>query len=666
MLRYSFNFKKHLLIIAGMVFLLSAVFWSAAGFNMQAHASEYYDYTTDKYKVDMVVHENNTMDVTETIDVNFEVAKHGIYRYIPISGEVYYKHGGTEDTLSAEMKITDISVEGYDYETFDEEGNKVIQIGSPDVTVTGHQRYKISYKCALYDDGKDDFDIFYFNVIPNKWETPIKNPSIHIEMPKTFDDKDLSVYVGYYGWSDSTVLKGNRDAVKLDGNGVGKNFSGKGVFSRNGNKIDININGEMNQGSGITVQSFLSNGYFVGAKSNDWLQWVIIAVSVLTVLAAFIMWLKKGRDEKVFETVEFYPPEGVGSAEIGYIVDGSADKEDVVSLIIYFADKGYLEIEEIKTKRNKTDYVLHKLKDLPQDAKLFEKKFFYGLFSYRESLVISELGTEFYPVYKATLNSLSDYFVKTKKRNIFEKTSSMLHIVSCVMAAIPLSVGIWLGTYYCHDSHYNFFIPFLALPLVIVLFIFANTFDHRNNMKRGRWVALMIVLGLLTLLIIVLSGVCIGAQVNAFTAIVVAVSVAIVTLLMLIMEKRTEYGTEMLGKILGFKNFLKVSEVDRLKLLVDENPKYFYNILPYAYVLGLADKVAKKFENIAMEPPAWYRGYYGDSVFNTWLFCSVFNDCTRALSDNIAIQPKESGGGSFGSGGGFSGGGFGGGGGGSW
>lgn len=47
-----------------------------------------YDYTIDHYMVDIVVHENSTLDITKTITANFNVAKHGIFRTIPLKNKV--------------------------------------------------------------------------------------------------------------------------------------------------------------------------------------------------------------------------------------------------------------------------------------------------------------------------------------------------------------------------------------------------------------------------------------------------------------------------------------------------------------------------------------------------------------------------------------------------
>ena len=107
------------------------------------------------------------------------------------------------------------------------------------------------------------------------------------------------------------------------------------------------------------------------------------------------------------------------------------------------------------------------------------------------------------------------------------------------------------------------------------------------------------------------------------------------------LSKRTPYGTEILGRILGFRNFLITAEKDKLEALVEENPEYFYDILPYTYVLNVSSKWMKKFESLTMSAPNWY------------------SSMSTAMT-SMTSTPSSS------SGGGFSGGGSGGGGGGSW
>ena len=41
------------------------------------------------------------------------------------------------------------------------------------------------------------------------------------------------------------------------------------------------------------------------------------------------------------------------------------------------------------------------------------------------------------------------------------------------------------------------------------------------------------------------------------------------------------------GRVLGFRKTLIITEESRLKMLLKDNPSYFYDVLPYAYVFGI-------------------------------------------------------------------------------
>jgi hypothetical protein len=86
-------------------------------------------------------------------------------------------------------------------------------------------------------------------------------------------------------------------------------------------------------------------------------------------------------------------------------------------------------------------------------------------------------------------------------------------------------------------------------------------------------------------------------------------------LLMLLMlplfKKRTDYGLSVLGRVLGLKNFIEKVEKRKLEMMVEDDPQYFYSVLPYAYVMGVSDKWAKQFENIAVEPPSGITAAHG-------------------------------------------------------
>lgn len=73
-------------------------------------------------------------------------------------------------------------------------------------------------------------------------------------------------------------------------------------------------------------------------------------------------------------------------------------------------------------------------------------------------------------------------------------------------------------------------------------------------------------------------------------------AIFITGLFTIIMEKKTDYGEIIHAKVLGFKNYLNIAQKDELDTMVEKNSNYFYDILPYAYVLGVSDKWIKNFE----------------------------------------------------------------------
>ena len=107
--------------------------------------------------------------------------------------------------------------------------------------------------------------------------------------------------------------------------------------------------------------------------------------------------------------------------------------------------------------------------------------------------------------------------------------------------------------------------------------------------------------------------------------------------------------------------------MERLELLVEEDPDYFYDVLPYAYVFGLTDTWAKKFETIALEPPQWWEGNGMMHPYMMRYFIHNMQHSADQFGTQVykAIEPSK---GTYTSsgGGGYSGGGFGGGGGSSW
>jgi len=65
--------------------------------------------------------------------------------------------------------------------------------------------------------------------------------------------------------------------------------------------------------------------------------------------------------------------------------------------------------------------------------------------------------------------------------------------------------------------------------------------------------------------------------------------------------------------------FLVAAEKQRFEMLLGENPDYYYDILPYAQVLGVSKIWQSKFDRLLYSPSSWF---FGDGV-NTATYNSI-------------------------------------------
>ena len=614
-------------IIGVILFILSFILISFLPNNSYAVT----DYVIDSYDINVKVNENNTFDITETITANFYTRKHGIIRTIPLKNTIERLDGSTSTNR---VKITNLQVNN-DYSKSNSNGNLAIKIGNQDTYVTGLQKYVIKYTYDIGVDPVKDADEFYYNLIGTEWDTRISNVSFSITMPKEFDASSLGFSSGRYGYTDS-------DSVS---------------YSVNGNTISGIYTDTLPAGNGLTVRLTLPDNYFVGARNNNTDYYIIIGISLVIVFIAFILWLLFGKDKPVIETVEFYPPEGYNSAELAFLYKGETDDKAIVSLLIYLASKGYLSIKETENKAlfaSTKDFTIYKLKEYDGTNEI-EKLFFDGLFRTRSSVTSSDLTNRFY----ITVNRIKKLLNKKEnKTKIFDKKSLQLRGFIIPMMLI-IFILITVKPFYDAGmlSELPVALIFPGVGFSLMLSILTSSSPKSAKIFIIFWGLLFGGIPLFMILPIIFS-----TPVSAITYFIGILCIIVLYVFRKIILKRTPFGLEILGKIKGFKRFLETAEKDQLEAMVEKEPEYFYNILPYTYALDVSDKWVEQFENIAVEPPSWY---YSNTAFSVHSFGTFMNSTMTSVNTSMTSRPSSSGSGGS-SGGGFSGGGSGGGGGSSW
>lgn len=612
----------------------------------QTAAARDYGYDITSYHTDISIDEENTYHNTETITVDFHESRHGIYRYIQSRQNMVWKIDGASQTFSYHTPVKSVAVPGYDYETYQESGYTVIKIGDPSQYLKGKQVYTIAYDHLLGDDKLEDRDFVYYNLIGNNVNVTISNLTFSVTLPAGFDTGKIRFYAGSYGSTETADVD----------------------YQVSGNTVRGSLGTTLQPGEGLTIYIELPQGYFNVPPPFPWQPVLIIAAGIIAAISLLLFFLF-GRDGRLVTPVEFYAPEGVTSAEAGYIIDTTVDDKDIISLIIYWASKGYLAIERI----DKSDFKLSKLTDIPDEAHNYEKHMFNKLFEDRESVLTSDLKNSFYETIDITKSLVADKFT-AKENRLYSSSSKALGRLVRFFAVLLVFFSLCAATY---EDVYS--LPGLAvvaaLGTIIVFLPFIwlwRTQIRWQGLRRAKRSAMLIVNIIVMILLLIAYATYMGIQDMAWAGIAIACVTVLLNIIGGFMRKRTRRGSELLGRILGLKNFLERAEKSRIESLVEESPSYFYDVLPFSYVLGVSDKWAKKFEGIAMRPPNWYHDSYDQTVvFSPLIFQVALFHSMASMGSAMASRPAPQGGaagpGGFGGGGGgFSGGGFGGGGVGSW
>jgi hypothetical protein len=547
-------------------------------------------YHISKFNSNIHVEEDGSARIEEQITFVFKGVYQGIYRDIPVD---YPGPSGTNYTLFVKVdSITDDRGNKLKYEKKTNNGFLHLKIYVPGA-VDASRTVNIEYSVANGTRFFEDHDEFYWNVTGNDWPVPIEQASAMIYFPAEASGKlRAQAFEGVYGSSQHA-------SASVAGPGVSVEATDS-LPMRGGLTGDVYIE------KGVLHQPSAIARFFRFIRSNP-----VVTVPLWAFAVMFPMWWMKGRDPDPGMSVApmYEPPEKMGPAEVGTLIDGSVDPRDITSVLVDMAVRGYVKIVETEHKgflSSTKDYEFHLLKNRGEwnDLTDYETAMLGNVFAGSDVVLLSSLRNHFYTVLPAI------------KRGVLGALKS-----KGMYTLDPTSASGYQG---------------LGLILVLLPYFALQAFGFADFLSS---VPLVIGSGLIAVAIIII----IGRQLTATS----------------LKGARTQV------QIKGFQEFMNRVDADRLKRMP---PDTFEKFLPYAMALGVEHRWAKAFEGIVQNPPSWYQGTYGPN-FSTFYFVNSLGSMATTASSTFVSAPRASSSGSGwsgGGGGGFSGGGFGGGGGGAF
>ena len=377
---------------------------------------------------------------------------------------------------------------------------------------------------------------------------------------------------------------------------------------------------------------------FIGRLFSDWLG----HFPGLASGAGFLLWFFLRNDKKISPIAGFHPPDGLTPADAVYIMNGEIRKSDVIPLIICWANKGYIRVSEI-TERDGfaggNGFLLSKLREIDKEAKSYEKELFNMIFSRRSgdqvttfALAEEKFDSSLYKTAKAVVHShdksfgidiLRDSHVRDSGTNIFKLNplkGNFKQVIRALLIGVPTIVCVWymIFTNFAMSVTNNnvlkaalvaLFVGGIYMPIFLLmrLKIISMHLSWKHASVRLRIQQTFDSIFLLVFFSIHAS-VFMGLRFFSPWSILEILDITAPLALMYNCRHRTKLGLEYLAQLTGFKDFLENAGAGKIQWLANENPRYFYDILPYAMALGAADKWAKKFDHVGLQPPEWYKG----------------------------------------------------------
>lgn len=610
-------------------------------------------FTIEAYNVVLDVKEDNKVHVTEYITVDWnESYHHGIYKFTPLWLEYT---GKDSKTIKRKSKISNLTAINAPYTTDWVKKKARIKIGSSNEYVQlGEKQYTISYNYDMGSDPYKGFDEFIFHAFGDYWGTEIKNASIQVNMPKSISGYNINFFTDKY--RNNNV----NDYVQYDisGNSLYAKFDSEKYREVQYNKYCDSTYHRNEDGTcdeywfkysyeplekSLTVDIELPDKYFTkGSWNYGWGSFTIIIIVVLLTIFTIYKWRKYGKDfPKRSRTVEFYPPDNLSSAEIGYIFGKKSSKKLTISLIIQLASKGYIKIDDLndKDKNIRITNLYIKPAKLPKFEKTLSKrvieiKKLKDDDSYLSKSAITMMGNLFKKSDIKYLDTSIDQFLKVKDELV---NGGYIKILSDIDNTRLDDLELKRREYNVKEERYNKEIkkylndisklkPMSKLEAIVYDRLFKSNniviiSEHKTlyqafndveyelktstkNLVIDKTATKKMISSIfITVLVFALHfiGYSLVEDMSPNWSILYNISficIFVNIFFTIFMKRKTEYGEEIKARVYGFREFLLKVEKNKLEELVSQNPQYFYDILPYTYVLNISKTWIRKFENI--------------------------------------------------------------------
>lgn len=466
----------------------------------------------------------------------------------------------------------DVNVTGAQYEL--QNGNGVRSVcltlspGISEITVT----YRLTETVTDMGSGQ----VFDITLLYPAWECAIESYSLTVQLPASFEGLP-AFESGYY-----RDLIDNYMEITIDSGTVRAVLNSKQVLRDH---------------EQLTMRLELPEGYFdlrflAGKTAKvDRLLFFMFLILCVGYWAVFM------RNLPILPKRQAMPPEGGNPGEVPFVL--ARQKPDLALMVIQWACLGYLTIHRTRKGR----VYLRRQIEMDNERKRPEVETFRALFARGDLCDIR--SAEYSRARQLSEEQTKAYW---QKRVFSLKAGSPLVLRLLALAAgVALCLCCWDLCMPPRSWRWFAILPLSALGGLACLFLqqIGGFLLRRHSLRT----AVLAAAGLIFLLITGSKGGC-----GKLMLLCVAFQL-LVALALRLGGRRTKAGTALAAELLGYRRYLLSTPSAALRTHLQEDPQFFYRVLPYADALRVSKIFTGSYDRIRLEPCDWLE-WEGKAVKN--------------------------------------------------
>ena len=290
--------------------------------------------------------------------------------------------------------------------------------------------------------------------------------------------------------------------------------------------------------------------------------------------AAVVYWLLLLRNVPLIRRRETLPPEGITAGELGCRLTMAG--VDLTMMIFSWAQLGYVRIVPDRHGR----VMIVKKMEMGNERTEFENRCFKSLFGRSDS--IDATGSAYAKLYNKVVQTVSG------AKELHRRKAGNTRLFRIIGTGVSAFCGICFAMNLIHRPGLQIFAAAVLGGLGVVTGWCIQGAMYRVHI-RGK---MRLYLGIGCAYLWLILGFICGVFWIGFLTVLIQV---ILGLMVAYGGRRSDLGLYQAGQILGLRAYLKHISEEDLDRNLENNPDYFFDMMPYALALGVDKSFAKRF-----------------------------------------------------------------------